>query len=292
MICLLPTSPRKIRNDGEAVTSPPFLNPTTRKGSGESMGKANTSKLSLEEQATKVCTKCGEEKSVEEFSRHSQIKSGFRPSCKQCASIQAKEYHKKNRTERLEKQRKHREQNKDRINYNSRQYYLKNKSKISVRIASYQSANADRIKEKRRLYLAKNKNKILLQKSEYDKKRKSVDQAYKLKVRLRNRLYHAIRCDAKSGSAIKALGCTAQQACEHIESLFDEKMTWQNWGTYWHLDHIFPLAKANLENRSEFLAVNNWRNLQPLAITLNIIKNDKVTPAARRLFNKLVKEFS
>ena len=40
MICLLPTSPRKIRNDGEAVTSPPFLNPTTCIESGESMGKS------------------------------------------------------------------------------------------------------------------------------------------------------------------------------------------------------------------------------------------------------------
>ena len=40
MICLLPTSPRKIRNDGEAVTSPPLLNPTTCIESGESMGKS------------------------------------------------------------------------------------------------------------------------------------------------------------------------------------------------------------------------------------------------------------
>ena len=38
MICLSPTSPPKIRNDGEAVTPPPFLNPHTSKGSGESMG--------------------------------------------------------------------------------------------------------------------------------------------------------------------------------------------------------------------------------------------------------------
>lgn len=49
MICLLPTSPRKIRNDGEAVTPPSFLNPTTCIESGESMGKGRQKAVSLEE---------------------------------------------------------------------------------------------------------------------------------------------------------------------------------------------------------------------------------------------------
>jgi hypothetical protein len=68
-------------------------------------------------------------------------------------------------------------------------------------------------------------------------------------------------------------------------------MNWKNWGTYWHIDHIYPLAAANLEDRCEFLAVVNWQNLQPLTATANLKKNDEVTPAAKRLFNKLVKQF-
>ena len=48
-ICLLPISTYRMRNDGDVVASSPFLNSTTWKESGESMSKANKSKLSLEE---------------------------------------------------------------------------------------------------------------------------------------------------------------------------------------------------------------------------------------------------
>ena len=78
----------------------------------------------------------------------------------------------------------------------------------------------------------------------------------------------------------------------HFEKQFDPLMTWENYGKYWHVDHIYPLAAANLSIHSELLAVINWRNLQPLEAKANLAKKDKVTPAARRLFNKLVKEFS
>ena len=49
-------------------------------------------------------------------------------------------------------------------------------------------------------------------------------------------------------------------------------MTWDNWGEVWHLDHNFPLAAADLEDRTEFLAVCNWRNLQPLTVKENLEK--------------------
>jgi hypothetical protein len=42
----------------------------------------------------------------------------------------------------------------------------------------------------------------------------------------------------------------------------------------------------------EFLAVNNWRNLQPLKIQENLDKADKVTPEAQELFDSLKEEFS
>ena len=104
-------------------------------------------------------------------------------------------------------------------------------------------------------------------------------------------MHNAVCNKFKNGSAVRDLGCTGKEACDHLKSLFDTKMTWDNFGSYWQIDHIFPLAAANLEDRAEFLAVNNWRNLQPLEAKANIAKGDKVTPAAQKLFDKLFKEF-
>ena len=206
------------------------------KGSGESMGKANSSKLSLEEQATKVCTKCGEEKSVKEFyRRHGR--------CKKCVLLIKRKKDKKN---------------KNKISQYWRKWYQKNAGKVR----------------------------------EYQRNREVSNIQYNLTQKLRCRLRLALRKKSKSGSAVRDLGCDIPHLISHLEKKFDHKMTWENCGKYWHIDHVFPIAKANLENRAEFLAVSNWRNLQPLAHYKNSNKKDKVTPAARKLFNKLVKEFS
>lgn len=277
MICLLPTSPRKIRNDGEAVTSPPLLNPTTCIESGESMVEGNTSKLSLEEQATKVCTKCGEEKSVAEFYKKKSGKLGRTQRCKVC---------------RKKLDRARYEANKDKILKKQKQYNTANAESISKNKRRYRQANKERLLAKDRRYYKDNREKVLAKNLRRHTQRIKQDAAYKIGYYLRSRQRYAIRGRQKIGSAVRDIGCSGEQLKAHIESLFDENMTWENAGTYWHLDHIFPLAAANLEDRAEFLAVSNWRNLQPLEAKANLAKKDKVTPAARRLFNKLVKEFS
>ena len=126
----------------------------------------------------------------------------------------------------------------------------------------------------------------------YRREKWASDPAYKMAERLRNRLYTAIRNKLKTGSAVRDLGCSTEFLVSHIESQFTGDMSWETWGVSFEIDHIFPLAAANLEDRTEFLAANNWRNLQPLAPQENRSKNDTVTPAARRLFDALVAEFS
>ena len=96
----------------------------------------------------------------------------------------------------------------------------------------------------------------------------------------------------KTGSSVRDLGCTIKELKKHLESQFDSRMNWSNWGKYWHVDHVYPLAAANLEDRVEFLAAANWRNLQPLEAKANMEKGDQVFPEARELFNKLKKMFS
>jgi hypothetical protein len=103
------------------------------------------------------------------------------------------------------------------------------------------------------------------------------DVFYKIRKVLRSRLYQAIKYNFKSGSAVRDLGCSIPRFKIYLESKFQEGMSWENWGVYgWHIDHIKPLSKFNLENREDFLKVNHYTNLQPLWAEENLKKNDKI----------------
>jgi hypothetical protein len=117
---------------------------------------------------------------------------------------------------------------------------------------------------------------------------------HKLSVVLRSRLRSAIRNGQKSGSAIRDLGCTVDELKAHLEGLFQPGMTWGNFGHgqgKWTVDHLFPMARANLQDRAHLLAVCNWRNLRPEWFSENVRKRDTVSEDAQRLFGELVEQF-
>lgn len=114
---------------------------------------------------------------------------------------------------------------------------------------------------------------------------------YALRKRLRDRLRKAIKNQYKAGSAVRDLGCSIEFLKNRFESMFRDGMSWENYGTLWVIDHIYPITRCNIEDRTEFLAVNNWRNLQPLTIPENLRKNDKITQQARALFFRLCSKF-
>jgi hypothetical protein len=54
-------------------------------------------------------------------------------------------------------------------------------------------------------------------------------------------------------------------------------MTWDNWSLDgWHIDHIKPLNKFDLSDRSQFLEAVHYTNLQPLWAVDNLSKGDKI----------------
>ena len=73
----------------------------------------------------------------------------------------------------------------------------------------------------------------------------------------------------KQGKTIDELGYSSLQLKEHIESLWIEGMSWENYGE-WEIDHIKPLTKW--EKTSLPSEVNALSNLQPLWKEDNIKK--------------------
>ena len=60
-------------------------------------------------------------------------------------------------------------------------------------------------------------------------------------------------------------GCSIDELKTHIESLFKPDMTWDNYGSYWQIDHKEPLFKFDLTNPDQLKEACNYKNLQPLS---------------------------
>ena len=94
----------------------------------------------------------------------------------------------------------------------------------------------------------------------------------KFKRSIRSRIYLSLE---KNKPTIEYLGCSASEYLKWILTNNDG-YTLENRGTSWHIDHVIPLSKFNLDDEDEQLIAFNWRNTMPLAVKENLSKNNKI----------------
>jgi hypothetical protein len=101
-------------------------------------------------------------------------------------------------------------------------------------------------------------------------------QKNRLTLNLRGRLIEIRKRSGVSidvSAAINFLGCSLDELRDHIESQFQQGMTWDNWGRQgWHMDHIKPLLHFDLEDETQLRLACHYTNLQPLWWRDNILK--------------------
>ena len=63
----------------------------------------------------------------------------------------------------------------------------------------------------------------------------------------------------------------------HLSNLFDANMSWDNYGTYWEIDHIKPKSLFKYSDYSDIAFSQCWAldNLQPLRKEDNRRKSNK-----------------
>lgn len=121
-----------------------------------------------------------------------------------------------------------------------------------------------RINKQKKQYKDKNKNKYKKYHNEYNKKRRKKDIKFKLGCYLRSRLNLALKGNIKSLSTMFLIGCEIDYLMFHLQKKFKRSMNWNNYGSYWELDHIKPCSSFDLSKKSEQLKCFNYINLQPL----------------------------
>lgn len=109
------------------------------------------------------------------------------------------------------------------------------------------------------------------QKIEWCRKESKNNINYRLKKSIASRLRTVL---IKNNSTMNYIGCNIQYLREWFEYNFTLKMNWDNYGSYWFMDHIIPVCKFDLTIEDEKLKCWNWSNLMPVTMKFNSSKKE------------------
>lgn len=233
---------------------------------------------------TKICSRCKKEKQLSEFYPNSRCNLGVEGQCKQCrkeiADMRKEEKKLKDREyslrpevkeKRKQYQKIYYEQNKEKLKQQAIENYHKNKSR-------YHEYDKQRAKDPKRIQWKENwlnnRNKIeSYQKSRDNKKRYSTNQV-KIDKCIMNYLTRSIKSDfnLKSDFIYKDnLGFNITDFKKYLEKQFTPEMNWDNYGSYWEIDHIIPknCFRFNSVDDRDFKICWSLINLRPLTVEEN-----------------------
>ena len=171
--------------------------------------------------------------------------------------------------------------NKEKNKKYSKQYYLDNQEKLKKynkqwcldnkeKLKQYHLDNKEKKKQYNKQYSLNNREK----RRKYERERKKRDPNYKLIKTISVRIIMALKKKYKSTSTLKLLGCSIEEAWNHLESKFLPGMTKENHGL-WHIDHIKPCAKFDLTDPEQQAICFRYTNLQPMWATDNMKKGSR-----------------
>lgn len=138
----------------------------------------------------------------------------------------------------------------------------------------YYLNNRERTLQKTKEYAENNKDWHRNYQNEYSKNRRREDVNFRISGNLRTRIPNAIAGKVRSGHTIDLLGCSINELKIWLQRSFTLEMNWENYGSYWEIDHIRPCASFDLSKPDEQKHCFNYTNLQPLTINQNRVKND------------------
>lgn len=191
---------------------------------------------------------------------------------KDIIALQWLENYSKNKELIKKKQLNYYHQNKETINKKRKEKYRDNSNPIKIKVNKYRLNNQEKIKKAKKTY---NQNTKHIRNAKHNIRYKT-DELYKLRFNMRTRLRKFLNDKGwrKDCHTSKLIGCTYEELKYHMEKQFTSKMSWKNHGTYWHIDHIIPLASAKCVKDLEQLCCHT--NLQPLTIEENLSKGSRI----------------
>jgi len=183
-------------------------------------------------------------------------------------------------------------ENREKARQRNAQWYAlpENKEKARQRNAQWYALPENKEKRRQLDALPENKEKARQQYAQWralpeNREKKKQRYATDLMYRLNITISTAIRASLHTNNLSKnnrhwesLVGYTLQELKLHLEQQFDSYMNWENHGSYWHLDHIIPLASLTFNSVEDenFKLLWSLGNLQPLFGPENLSKKNKI----------------
>lgn len=159
---------------------------------------------------------------------------------------------------------KYAEKNKEKLNEYHKQWSKDNRKELRKYHSKWRDENREHVNEKTRLWYLN---------------RRRTDPSFRLKSNTRTAVWTCLkeRNVAKYRSTFILLGYSIEELMEHLESLFTNGMTWDNYGE-WHVDHKIPMSSFQFDTTEDFGFKECWKlnNLQPLWGPDNLSKGTKL----------------
>lgn len=209
---------------------------------------------------TKSCGRCKQQKTLENFCKCKDQKSGLHNRCRECQKVDRRKWYLINREYELEKS---------------------NSPEERARKNAWKQDKYWNDPEFRTKYLEKNRERNQKEENKIKariRRRKWMKIPHnRISISLRNRMRQALKGKSnKIESSEKLLGISFIEFKSYIETLFEEGMSWDNYGE-WVMDHIIPCAFFDLEKEEHQKICFHYLNIQPMWENENLRKGAKIT---------------
>lgn len=184
-------------------------------------------------QGYKRCSKCGEVKAVEEFSKDKGNKDGFYSYCRVCHALVRLQYRQANPDKTRESKRRWKHANPDKVREMQRRHREANVNQVRESTRRYREANANQIRETQRQYREAN-----------TEKKREIDRQYRKSHPEKSRESVHRRRTRKNG-VIHAAPSKIEEILFDVQNGYCMYCQCELMNGY-HLDHIVPLKLSDL----------------------------------------------
>lgn len=232
----------------------------------------------------KTCIKCNQEKEEDQFGKGLNC-------CKICRNKYLKEY--RDKPENKIKRKEYNKINKEHIKQKHKKYVESHKERLELIYKEYDEAHKEEKAVYNRQYFIKNKDALNVKRRIDKKKRYKEEPVFRLRHAVSSsiRKYLKINNSSKNNlSCLKYLGYTIDELKKHLESQFEDWMSWENQGMYnkkdwdendpstwkWQIDHITPQSSLPYTSMEDENFKKCWAldNLRPISALENLKKRN------------------
>ncbi len=225
---------------------------------------------------SKTCIKCNEEKDIKRFRPARSV-------CYDCSNEKRKgymkEYYEQNKKEWKEKER------------------LRNERKLRLQDEEEKSKECkecSEVKSVKEFRLNRNLCKECEKKwnREWVLDKRHTDPIFKFISNCRTRLIQTIKKENKYQGTNRYLGENIELIKLWFEFNFSDNMNWENQGSVWHIDHVIPVSRFNLQTEDDVITCFNWKNLSPLLAKENLTKSNNIVLTQIQEHIETLREFT